>query len=42
VGWRAGDQSKAVQRFVPFLESVVRDVQATAPLSGVDAPIRIS
>jgi DNA-binding transcriptional LysR family regulator len=42
VGWRAGDQSKAVQRFVPFLESVVRDVQASAPLHGADAPIRIS
>lgn len=42
VGWRAGDRSKAVQRFVPFLESVVRDVQATAPLSGLDASIRIS
>jgi DNA-binding transcriptional LysR family regulator len=30
IGWRAGDQSKAVQRFVPFLEEVVRDVQARA------------
>ena len=41
VGWRTDDQSRAVQRFVPFLESVVRDVQATTPLRGPASAIRI-
>jgi len=41
VGWRTDDQSRAVQRFVPFLESVVRDVQAAAPLRESSTQIRM-
>jgi len=41
IGWRAGDQSKAVQRFLPFLEGVVRDVQAHAVERSSSATIHI-
>jgi DNA-binding transcriptional LysR family regulator len=27
IGWRAGETSRAVQRFIPFLEDVIRDVR---------------